>query len=1432
MTLTNAAKAESHRREDDHIYDWPRFWVPATGTINLSDGGFLLDPTDLVLRSHVSWPAPLANLGSYRALALLGEPGIGKSTTLKAEAERIAAQPAEANAVSIYVDLRAYSSDVLLLQRVFESEKFKAWKNGTSHLFLHLDSLDEALLRVETIANLLANELPNYPTARMSVRIACRTAVWPASTLGYALHTIWGEEASGVFELAPLRRKDVAEAAKTYQIEPDAFVRELYAANAVPFAIKPLTLKMLLNLYHQDGCLPSSSRELYIHGCLNLCEEQSRSRRDTRRLGRLNPKQRLRLAGRVAAATMFGNRYAIWTGPEVGGVPPEDVPLSALSGGCEQGTFTAFGVTDDDVREVLDTGLFSSRGGARMGWAHQSYAEFLAALYLVEKNVASANILKILLHPAGGLVPQLSTIAAWAASLDSTVRAGLIASEPLVLLQGDLVNWNADDLAALTTSLLDAYEQKRCHDSILGIADAYAKLGHPGLAGQLRPVILDGTKNLITRRAAITIAEMCELKELQPELLHVALDIAENPATRARAVSALNRCGDDSVPAQMLPLARGECGPDPQDDIKGQALDILWPRYIGAHDLFALITHPNEGYYGAYALFLSILPETLTVGDLLPALQWATGFIAQVGYTGSFKENTLADAILFRTWRAFEEPSLTRPFVEHVFARLRQHGDLCRGTDYRARDAFLKELKDDVARRHKFLLAACTYPIERIATFSYLRAGILMPTDLEWLLEISPGGTAPAEGLNSDTLCNLIETAFINESPEHFEALYTTALRWPLLWARYATVFEGVSLDSAEVARARDQQRQLRELKKGIPPPLVANPPKQVVARLEQFEAGQPDAWWQLNMDLTLTPTSRQPGSDLDYIITKMPGWIDADATVRQRILAAAARYLTVGVTSVKEWLGKQPMPVFRNDFAAFRAFILLKQVAPEVYARIPAAAWQKWTPVIVGLPRETGTEGLPAVMAILTDALAVAPAEFVGAVRAIIRAERDCTIAEGAKADAAPGTAFFILRRLDGCWDCLALKEAVFQELKSGDNSPEQFVALLDALLAAGFDPARNYAIGLLAEQDALVGRYSLVAAEVLAGRCAAHAWPALWKLIVSDDTFARTLFLRIASHYRFDTPFYAGVGEAELADLYIFLERLFPRDSDPVHESGQVHWVGPQESVAALRDNIPRYLVGLGTVAAVQALRRIIAALPNLVWLPFELSNAEQVMRTKTWLPLTLKEVFSLTDRPSTQMVTSPDDLREALVAALRNYEAELHGAQNPVRGLWDRQAGGNTFRPIEEDGLSDDVKLFLERELVTNSIITNREVEISRVPGAPIGQRTDIRIDALRRSEDGTAFDVITAVIETKGCWNAELFTALETQLYRDYMVRLQAPVGIYLVGWFDKPKWDPRDARRRRTPNCTLLEAQVRLDAQAQAIPAEFSVQAIILDCHAP
>ena len=77
-----------------------------------------------------------------------------------------------------------------------------------------------------------------------------------------------------------------------------------------------------------------------------------------------------------------------------------------------------------------------------------------------------------------------------------------------------------------------------------------------------------------------------------------------------------------------------------------------------------------------------------------------------------------------------------------------------------------------------------------------------------------------------------------------------------------------------------------------------------------------------------------------------------------------------------------------------------------------------------------------------------------------------------------------------------------------------------------------------------------------------------------------------------------------------------------------------------------------------------------------------------------------------------------------------------------------------------------------------------------------------------------------------------TAIKTQLYDDYLTRLGAPIGIYLVGWFDKSKWDPQDRRRGRSPLWDAAETQQRLDAKAAELPAGFVIKVIVIDCHAP
>jgi hypothetical protein len=672
--------------------------------------------------------------------------------------------------------------------------------------------------------------------------------------------------------------------------------------------------------------------------------------------------------------------------------------------------------------------------------------------------------------------------------------------------------------------------------------------------------------------------------------------------------------------------------------------------------------------------------------------------------------------------------------------------------------------------------------------------------------------------------------------PSQFEAFYDIAMRWPLLHQRYEHFLDGVALDSS---RARDM-REYHDLEmqhQSLRPPVDPPPAERVRECLERFEAGDMNAWWWLNLELTLEPASTHY-DELQSRIIEMPGWVAADAATRSRIVAAARKYLTDVRPLVKKWLGTNGCR--RSDLAAHRALILIKDADSEAYDRLDPEIWAKWAPVVVAVPKETGTESGEFDALITADACDKAPTEFARTVQWLIRAERRRARAQPPPQPPHPALSaaispFWILRTLHKCWGSAALKEMVFAELKNRTNSPAQFESLLEPLLNAEFAPARDLAASRLTPYRLRTPDhrpFGFAAATQLAAHSPAFCWPLIWRQVLNDSQFGSDLFLKLAHEYRHDNVFLSALTETQLGHLYTWLEETFPVRQDPHRAGGGAFFAGPRDSVAHLRDAILARLVNTGTEAAVKALRNVLHKLPDRDWLAYQLLDAEQVMRRKTWSPLSPGEIIRVTETNRGVLIQSAEQLADILVEALRRYEREAHGEQTPVRALWDYQADNKTFRPVDENALSDHVRLFLKRELQESGIVLNREVEIGRVPHAPVGMRTDIKVDALRKSEHSNVFSTITAVIETKGCWNREVLTAMRAQLVDDYLVKLAAPVGIYLVGWFDKNKWDPRDYRRNETADWSAHEAQPHFDEQAASMPKAFIVSAVVLDCHAP
>lgn len=129
------------------MYNWKRFWCSREGTLSLGDGGYLSDPDSEYAEYLNADVKAYSCIRSTPCLALLGEPGIGKSSAM----EEIV-QDARADGVPfIHVNLREFGSEDRIISHIFESKAYRDWLVGDGVLELLRDSLDECLVRIGTV---------------------------------------------------------------------------------------------------------------------------------------------------------------------------------------------------------------------------------------------------------------------------------------------------------------------------------------------------------------------------------------------------------------------------------------------------------------------------------------------------------------------------------------------------------------------------------------------------------------------------------------------------------------------------------------------------------------------------------------------------------------------------------------------------------------------------------------------------------------------------------------------------------------------------------------------------------------------------------------------------------------------------------------------------------------------------------------------------------------------------------------------------------------------------------------------------------------------------------------------------------------------------------------------------------------------------------
>jgi hypothetical protein len=1370
---------------------------------SLADNGYLINPDTKIGRSFNPKAAPFSDLSRHECLVLLGEPGMGKTAAMEDARSEIEHRISSAGEGLLWINLNTCGSDHVLDRELFDNEAFGSWLVGERALNLFLDSVDECLLRINAVAPRLLKELGRGDRSRLRLRIACRTAEWP-SVLQEGLTRLYGDELH-VYELAPLRRIDVAEATGSFGLEAEKFLAEVTLREAVPFAIKPVTLKMLLRLFKRDGGLPSDLAALYRHGCRVLAEESNKARSDPACSPKVDPSARILVAQRIAAMMAFCQRGIV-----VRSGTPEAASTELCIGeiaGAGQREETETGhvdLTSKVVEEVLDTGLFSGRGPNQLGWAHQTYLEFLASEYVVAHGLAPEQTASLLMHPLEPtkVIPQLRGVAAWLAGRNLDVFDRICASDPQVLLRADV-------------GTLDDNRKGRLIDAYLGQVEArtalvdwesiryFARLKHTGLAARLGPYVKDRGLGIQTRIAAIEIVEECSAKDLQELLAGIALDATENISIRISAAGAIAKMGDSSTKRQLRPLANGDAS-DEDDSLKGMALEVLrtlWPCDISTEELFELMTPPNNlHHFGTYQDVVHKVVRSLRREDLPHALDWAARFPSR--YHNYYFWRACKD-IVRAAREHLDEPAVLAALAKVGRARMKlseriwdEEMPLPPNLDRRA---FIQAIIDD----------ECTDDVlPNVTRSSRLdwwhqamgEAPIVRAEDLAWVL----GHFLQAETLAAKQCWSELLKIVVNHvcvGAYSVDPLIEAAVQTPALYELFPHVLGSIEIDSERARQLRVQEqadRRYTDVRRRNGPLLA----QRMAQHLLRCESGEPTAFPLLLHQMAFGDNTADTADFWVEPIDRFPGWREGDASVRQRILDAGKRYL-VDLRAKPLPRTRREVRVSREVRAAQVTLCLLGQIEPTWLEGAPLSGWQRWAAVIVD---EVDQEYGPGRLVEL--AMNRAPEEFFSRLAHLI--DWEDRMYQHA----------YTPRRVAQFWNS-GLEEVLLAQVRDPKRAPSTVGDLLDLLLMKSSPGALKFACSLLPASLPKMRRareLACQAAEALLTHQPSPGWPHIWSLVAAHPDLGRNILVKAANVLHGRSDWSVALGEDDVANLYLWLNQEFPHANDPKRRP--VGRIGDREQVADFRDSL---LVGLSrraTPAAVGTLIRI-KDTPGTPDIRLLIEHARRTMLERNWSPPSPQDLLAMAQDSRKRFVGSGGELRRVVLESLEGYQRDLRGENPAYEDLWNEPSGDKNskgWRPKKEDAVSNHISRHLGRDLEERGVVVNREVQIRPYPS---GQRTDIQVDAVPRLSAGTNSNTLRVIIEVKGSWNRSLKTAMDRQLKGRYLKENDCHDGIYLVAWFNCGHWDPQDRRLQvaKSWNWDLEQARAQLAAQAEDLTTE-------------
>jgi hypothetical protein len=1246
---------------------WHRGWVAPDGNLPLVMDAWLPEPEQLAGSGVVT----LDEVRDIACVVLLGEPGSGKSYALEQEAYAARRLLQDDDKV-LFVDLGDAQDGRELRERIFEDALTERWSGGSGRLHLFLDALDEAKVQIRKVVSLLEGGLGRLDLSRLVLRVTCRTAERPLGLEAW-LEQAFGGENFRTLELAPLRPSETLSGAKAAGVDTEKFLEDVVGAGVAPLAARPLTLRMLLRVYAAEGRFPDALASLYERALRLMATEDDEERRVLRNL---SDTASIAVAARIGAATVLTGRDVIGDGVASG------IRLDELVGGNEVDRLVAqpseVVVDEAALKEVLNTALFTARAGG-LGWAHRTFGEYLAAFWLAGERLSNVQVGDLMLVDDGSgrrIVPALRNVAGWLLTLRNGFERQLQPADAVVLVYGDPASVAPEMRRRLLPALLDAISDQAVER--FGIRSLWRRLAYGGIADDLEAALTDTSVNDQARQAAADAVAELELAELVPALVDIALSVSESPALRTTALEGLRSLGDVVPVDRLRPLAMLPQPFDPDDEIKGSALRLCWPKAMTADEMFGALTpEKNEALLGSYAVFLQkeCAPHLTSSADLLAGVRWALTVPREWHSTRDV--TFLADLVVGKAWPL---AATQRPIAEAladlvVLVAERHMPVLATASSLRRKEvpdsvlqdaaavqAIIEVLVDRVARKE--------LPLETLRRAALRSAGHI--EDLGRLVErwAAAGDDAEREAWQV--------TILVLARGSAADALFDVRETHPDLYAHVAWRYEAVAIDSPE-AEVMRQQWIAQEEAVRVPAEAVIDPAQfdqQVVAELDAFAAGDIDGYWRMQYALMVDDDGLIRDRERTDDLTETSGWRRADPEVRAAIVDGATPYLRQMDPDHGQWLGRD-----RNYWPAWAGYCALKLLFTErrtAFDELDTEVWQRWAPIIVGW-RSVDSE---------LDEFRRVTMEIVSALAPDV--VRSAAAAEFLQRPT-PWRVERARHRLGSLWDA-SMDETMFAQLTRTDRSGEEVLAIAGDLVAHGHARALVWAASRVAgesicdEEDREV---SLGIADVLARHALAVLWTLVKDLVASDTDAARLLLGRLA--HESGSEWSRHLEPEQLGELFGWLQQCLP--PEPMTPQQRAGAVTTAMEASFWRSRILEHLVSAGTQAAVNVVARLEGEFDQFGWIRRMRHRAQEELRRTMWVPPQPADVVRMGSVDRARYVPDAVALRQVVLEALAGIASDMRGAFPLAAALWNT----SPYRlPKSENEMSNELARWLRERI----------------------------------------------------------------------------------------------------------------------------------------